>query len=578
MAADGERIIKEYNVDVSQRAPHMNRWERMAPFLAPSRVGMIGTTFPGQDQQRNVYDSTTLLAAELMAQFLAGQVMNPTQRWMEYDPATGDTPDAIGAGDSTEDDEAKEWAEEARDRTLKRVASSMFYGEATEVLTDYVGFGTGLIIGEEAPQPINETKRGFRGFLFTAVKTGRFTIREGNSGLVERFSREHQMSMQNIMDRWGTNATIQGSFPESIKNAIASKKTEASFKIIHSVYPRPRAEQNGGGAYGAPWASCWVDYDSKHVIQEAGYRVFPAAVPRYHRTPGDDYGRGRGDIAFPDTWTLNSAKRMGLEDWALKIRPPIMHRSDSVMQGLRLVPAGANSINTHGRPIGDAIMPWQTGSHPEVSHINEEEIRKTIRTVFFVEQILQLLEVNKSEMTAFEFAKKINLLFQILGPVYSRFLVELIYRIVENMFELQYRAGDFPPPPPSMLRSSGKVELKFSNPIERAQRAGDAEGLVFALSDLAPLAQQYPDMLDWLDRDKAVPRIFALRGVPASWTNTLEQVTKIRTARAEQHKIDLELARAEQMAKVAQGAAPLAKVAAEGGLAGAGLGGGVGAR
>lgn len=567
MAADGERLIKEYNIDVATRAVHMNRWDRMAPYLAPSRVGMIGT-MPGMDQQRNVYDSTTLLAAELMAQFLAGQVMNPTQRWMEYAPE-----DPIAA----EDDQAKEWAEECRDRTLKRFASSMFYGEVTECLTDYVGFGTGLLIGEEQPQPINQTIKGFRGFNYRAIKTGRFTIREGISGLVDRFGLEQQMSLQNILDRWGPSASIPGSFPESIRSAIDSKKMEASFKIIQMIYPRPKSEQHSGGASGAPWASVWLDYESKHVIQEAGYRVFSAAVPRYHRTPGDDYGRGRGDIAWPDTWTLNTAKRMGLEDWALKIRPPIMHRSDSVMQGLRLVPAGANSINTHGRPISDAIMPWQTGSHPEVSHIVEEELRKTIRTVFFVEQILQLLEVNKSEMTAFEFAKKINLLFQILGPVYSRFIVELLQRNAENAFDLQYRAGDFSPPPPSMMRTNGNITLKFSNPIERAQRAGDAEGLAFALSDLAPLAQQFPEMLDWLDRDKAVPGIFAVRGIPAHWTRSEEEVLKVRAARAEQQAQDLQIQRAQEMAQVARDAAPMAKVASEGGLVGASTPGGTGA-
>lgn len=560
MPANAAQLIKDYNTNVSQRGVHLHRWERMAPYLAPSRVGMTGYV-PGQDQSRGVYDSTTLLAAELMAQFLAGQIMNPTQRWISYAPE-----DAVAA----QDDQAKEWAEESRDRTLRRLAASLFYAEGTECLTDFVGFGTGLMIGEESPQPINETKRGFRGFNFTAVKTGRFTIREGNNGIVDRFEREFQMSTQNLIDRWGDNATIKGILPEAIQSAINSEKMEASFKIVHAVYPRPSAEQ-GVGAKGMPWASVWLAYDAKHVIQESGYRVFPGAIPRYHRTPGDDYGRGRGDIAFPDTWTLNTAKRYGLEDWALKIRPPILHRSDSIMSGIRLVPGGANSINTHGRPIGDAIAPWQTGSNPEVSAIKEEELRKTIRTIFFVEQILQLLEVNKSEMTAFEFAKKINLLFQILGPIYSRFVWEFLYRIIDNVFDLQYSAGDFSPPPPAMMRTNGEIKLGFDNPIMRAQQAGDAEGLSFALSDLAPLAQQYPDMLDWLDRDKAVPGLFALRGVPALWTNSPEQVQKIRAARAEQDARDVELARAKEMAETAGKAAPMAKVMADAGLAPTGV-------
>lgn len=564
MAADGQKLIKEYDVDIQQRAPHMSRWERMAPFVAPSRSGMTfsGNPLPGQAQSLGVFDSTTLLAAELMAQFLAGQVMNPTQRWLEYEP---DEPDIAA------EDEAKEWCEESRDRTLKRLSQSLFYGEATEVLTDYVGFGTGLLISEEKPQPVNETIRGFRGFNFTAVKTGRFCIREGNDGLVNRFSREHQMSTQNISDRWGVT---NSKYPEAIAKAIASKKTEASFKIVHMVYPRPLSEQHGGGAVNFPWASVWLHYDSKTVIQESGYRQFCGAAPRYHRTPGDDYGRGRGDIAFPDTWTLNSAKKMGLEDWALKIKPPILHRSDSVMAGLRLIPGGANSINTHGRPIGDTIAPWQTGSNPEVSHINEEELRKTIRTIFFVEQILQLLEVNKSEMTAFEFAKKINLLFQILGPVYSRFVVELLSRVIDNIFDLQYRAGDFSPPPPSMMKSNGKLRVKFDNPIARAQRSGDAEGLAFFLSDVGPLAQQYPEMFDWLDRDKAVPALMSLRGVPARWTNTADQVAKLRAARDQQNQQDLQIERASQMAEAAGKAAPMAKIMQESGMASMNGGGG----
>lgn len=554
MAANGKEIANDYDLMVRQRAPNLPRWERMAPYIAPSRVGMQGVVV-GQSQQVNVYDSTTMLAAELMAQFLAGQVINPTQRWLEYKP---DDPKAA------EDDQAKEWCEECRDRTLRRLSQSMFYGETTEVLTDYVGFGTGLLIGEEKPQPVNETIKGFRGFNFTAVKTGRFVIREGNDGLVNRFAREHQMSMLNIKDRWGAD---NANYPESIKQAIQSDKREASFKIIHSVYPRPKAEQSGGGSYGFPWASCWIEYESKALLQESGFRVFPGAIPRYHRTPGDDYGRGRGDIAFPDTWTLNTAKKMGLEDWALKIKPPIMHRSDAVMSGLRLIPAGANSINTHGRPIGDSIMPWQTGSNPQLDSIKEEELRKTIRTTFFVEQILQLLEVNKSEMTAFEFAKKINLLFQILGPVYSRFVVELLQRIVDNIFELQYRAGDFSPPPQAMLRSNGLIHCGFDNPIARAQRAGDAEGLAFWLSDVGPLAQQDPSILDWLDKDKASPGLMMVRGIPAHWTRSEEEVAKLRTERDKQNQQDLQLQRAEQMASAAGKAAPMAKVLQDSGAA-----------
>jgi hypothetical protein len=239
------------------------------------------------------------------------------------------------------------------------------------------------------------------------------------------------------------------------------------------------------------------------VLKESGYRVFPVAVPRYQKTPNEVYGRGRGDIAFPDASTLNTAKSMGLEDWALKIRPPIMMQNDSVIGGLKLVPGGPTRVNTHGRPIRDVVAPWETGSHPEVSNIKEEELRRTIREIFFVDTIRQLLETHKSEMTALEFAKKMELLFRIIGPVYGPMEYELLYKTGDVQFDILQHAHVFSPPPPEMAQFGGELDFEFVNPISLAQKAGDAETFLMWMNDVSPMAQLKPEMLDWIDPDKS---------------------------------------------------------------------------
>lgn len=563
MSADGTAIIKRYDKLKQERYNFDERWERMAPYLAPSRVGIITKFYPGDKQTRGVYDSSSMVAAELSAHFISGNVINPGQRWLDYymqDPEVRDS------------DEVKEWLEECRDLTLRRLDASLFYAEGPESLIDYVGFGTGNLICEEAPQPVNQVIRGFRGFRFEAVKIGRFVIQEGPNSIVDTMGREFEMTARNIRDRWGPQG---GNLPPQVVEAIRTGNLDKPFTVIHFVEPRPIAEQ-GAGAKGMPWASSWVEKESKEVIWESGYRTFPGAVPRYHRTPGEVYGRGRGDLAFPDTWTLNTAKRMGLEDWSLKIRPPLFMRHDSVLGSLRLVPAGPTSINTHGARIQDVIMPYQTGSHPEVSQIKEEELRKSIREIFFVDALRQLLQFEEkanTRQTREEFVRKLEILFRIMGPVYGRMRWEWLNRIVDITFDIQLNAGAFPPPPPIVQNSDGVVDVNFQNPLERAQKTGDAEALQLSLMDLTPLAGQYPQMLDHINPDKTALGIFALRGFPAKWTNNGDEVAAIRQARAEKEIQENRLDDLEKVAGAAGKAAPLLKAAQTGGEAPTSMGG-----
>lgn len=544
MAADGKTIVKRYHDLKDEAGTFRVRWELMAPYLALSRVGIVTKYAPGQKLNPYVFDSTSLMAAELLAQFIWGHIANPAQLWGSMrmrNPTLRD------------DDAINEWLEDSRDRMLAAFARSMFYAEGVETCIDWSGFGTGFLTIEEVPQAVQRTAKGFRGFHVQAKKTGRFCIADGPDGLVNTAYDEIDMTATMMEQRWG-----KAVLPENVQLALKSSDHRKKFTIIHAVYPRPESEQRyAAGAKKMPFASVWVEQASATIIVESGYPSFNAAVPRYQRTPEETYGRGRGDIAFADIWTLNQAKKMGLEDWALKIRPPVLVRHDSVIGTLRLVPAGPTSVNTHGGSIRDALMPFETGSHPEVSQLKEEDLRKSIRQVFFIDQILNLMEVSKSEMTAFEFAKKLELLFKLLGPVYGRAEHELLRPVWDIAFETMLHGGAFAPPPDSIYETDGEIETVFENPLSRAQRATDMEAVGLAIQDLTPMASIYPEVFDWFDPDKTAKLSMSVRGVPAKITRNAEEVQAFRDERFKQQQGQQQMAQATQIAEAAGKAAPM---------------------
>src|SRR3972149_3715724 len=130
MPADGPGTCRRYERVKNARANFDARWEEMAPYIAPSCVGIQTSYSPGQKQTRNVYDSTTLMAAELMAHFITGELLPANHQWLGYRPRRERTAQV---------DEVREWMEESRDRGLKWLAASKFYQQAPEALIDCGG-------------------------------------------------------------------------------------------------------------------------------------------------------------------------------------------------------------------------------------------------------------------------------------------------------------------------------------------------------------------------------------------------------------------------------------------------------
>jgi len=528
----------------------------MARFMAPTRYGVRTLRSPGEKQTAGVYDSTAIYAGDLAANFITGNTMNPATMW--FDPYMSD------ANGKRRKDAVAEWLEESRDRMMAQLANSLYYAEASESMIDYLVFGTHSLIGEEAPALPNQDKGGFRGYYWHADRIGRFAISEGPDGMVDTNYRLFRGAARTFAARFGLENMSDG-----VRAQIANQGGDRFMDMIHAIEPRPMGEQRRGSlAKSMPITSAWVERESKHVVKEGGYSRFPSANSRYRKTPGEVYGRGRGEIAFPDTRTGNRAMQMSFEDWSLKIRPPVLTRHDSVIGSLRLVPGGNTSVRTVGGPPSDSVQAFQTGSHPEVSQIMMADIRAGINRAFYVDQLIALMEVQKTEMTAFEYAKKIELLFRILGPVYANFEHSFLGEVVDIAWQVGMEGGLFSDPPEEIYETDGTIEVEFNNPIARAQKAGDVEAIQLAINDMAPLAEIDPSIFDRLDMDGLVDTIFDVRGVPAKAQRGEDEVAQIRQQRAQQAQEQQMMAEAGAVAEGLNKTAPMVSALSDAGVGG----------
>ncbi len=548
--ADGEKIIKRLSDLKRDRGNHETRWETLAPYIAPTRLGvLLGSFNLGQDQVPDIYDGEGQFAANIFANFIAGQIFNPARKWFGLKERREEL---------NKQDDVREWIEESRDRMASELLRSNFYANAPETVIDWGGFGTGSLLTEERQPDDNDKRKGFRGLRFEATKTGRFYVAENAAGEVDTLYREFKYTAGSAVERFGLD-----NLSDAIKTSFRTGQVDKLYDFVHAIQPRKSTDQSKfKGAQGMPFQACYVERDSKRLVEEGGYEEFPAQNPRYAQTPGETYGRGLGELALHDMQSLNADVRMGLEGHALENQPPILVRHNSVMGTLRLTPNGVTAVRTNGS-VQDVAMPLKTGRNWQADKVLVEQLRKAIRQRFMVDQILMMLEIDKTEMTAFEFSEKINLLYRLLGPVYGRFVSEFLNPLIDRVFAIMLRGGAFSPPPDILAAQGGIIDVEFDNPLAKAQQFEEVQAIQAGVQDLALIGKAELELrgstqvMDILDADKAGRKIFEIRGVPASVTRSEDEVEQVRAARQQAQEQQSQVQDAAAMAQTAGNLAPL---------------------
>lgn len=551
MPIDGADIVRRYEQLKSARTQRDQVLQVAAPYVDPSRGEAQATEVTeGQPWMTEVYDSQGIFAADLSAHYIQGQSATPGRKSF----GLRERQEALN-----EIDEVREWLEESRDRMLLVMDRSAFYPNEFQVVKDWYSWGAASAMVEEMPHDELRPVNGYRGLNFSFDRVGRFVADFDALGKPLCHGVERMWSAAAAVERFGID-----NVSDKIKAAFNNNKLQEQFKFIHFISKRKQSEMGKRPKDRLPYQWSWVECDSKHVAETGGYHKMRAIVPRQNGLFGEPYGRGRADIALNDLITLNTGKRMSFEDWALKIRPMTFVRSQVLFGKQNLIPGSFNQANwNQNRPLSDAFFFYDGGGRPEISQINQDQLKSAIDNAFFVEHLRQSVSAQGThEQTATERMQIERQILRLISSFYIGYINQFWEVFVDLLFDDMFRAGAFSQPPDILLNEGGQIDVVFDSPLANSQALDEVQAMTEWEGSLMVHGQAYlqatgqpSPALDLYDPSDWYRELAFKLKVPSGPIRSQREVALIRESRAEQQ-------RQQQMTQeLAQGAESLGKVA-----------------
>lgn len=519
----GARVCKRLGELKSRRQPHESTWRDCFDLTYPLRAdGFDGQQLDAQQGMRKrgeILDSTGTDGCRILASGIMSGLTPANSRWFELEV-------------DQETDDEKAWLGEAADTVWTNIHQSNFDAEGFEGCLDVVAAGWFVLYIDEAPEG---------GFSFQQWPIATCYVASTRAdGLVDTVYREHQLTAEAAATQFGAE-----NLSEQVQKLLKDKPLEL-VSFIHAIEPRTPHVVGARMAKNLPFASITVEAKTNHVVRESGYHEFPCVVPRWMRLPNSAYGVGPAFDALPDMRTLNELKAMHLASADVAISGMWIAEDDGVLNP-RTVKIGPKKVIVANSV--DSMKPLQTGSNFELAEFMISDLKAAIRKIMMADQ---LQPQDGPAMTATEVHVRVELIRQLLGPIYGRLQAEYLRPMVTRCFGIAARAGALGQPPESL--ADREYSVKYVSPLARAQRLEEVTAIERLVTSVAAIAAATGDtsVFDQLDLSEAIRITSDGLGVPNGVLRSQEEVLEIQQAK-EQAAVQARQAQATE--QLAMGAA-----------------------
>lgn len=513
-----------------EKSYYVDHWRELAEYTGPRSARFFVTDRQKQGSTRNskLIDGTPIFANRTLASGLVSGVTNPARAWVLYRMANPDL---------NRFQPVKEWLDTARKRTHEAFIKSNLYSVLPQAYADLGAYGTTAFAVEEDPGS---------GITCEAFPIGSYSISTGPRGRVNTIYRESQMTVAQLVDRFGLK-----NCSTPVQDAFARGDLDRWHTVIHAIEPNLEHDPDKINSRFKRFISVYYEEGSKDVpfLSRKGFDDFPVMAPRWQTVGEDMYGISPGMDALGDIKSLQTMHRRKLQALDKKVTPPMIGPSSLMNKRVSLLSGDITYVDVANG--ANSLTPaYQVNL--QLSELKEEiaETQYRIKQAFYSDLFLMISSIDRSNLTATEIAAKKEEQLLALGPVYLKLNDELLDPLVERTFRILLQQGKLPPPPPEMQNQ--EMAIEYVSTMAQAMKAVGVSNLERHLTFVGGLANAWPTVLDGINADAVVEEHAEMVGVPPRITNDAATRKAIRDQRAQQEKAAQAMQVAQQGADVAQ--------------------------
>lgn len=499
MAELGETLYNRMSALKAARTPHELVWRDCFMLTDPIRAsGLQGPVMDANEISRAIsliFDSTATDAERILKASIISGMTPANSLWFKMRV-------------NGEDDEGERWLDDASELLWENIHNANFDSEASDCMDDLMAGWFALYIDED---------KDAGGLYFENWPMANvYAASSKPGGMVDTVYRCYSLTAEQAANEFNKPGDV---LPKKVSDA-ALDKPDTKFEFVQCIYPRQVSVVNAIKARNLPIASVTLVCDGKQVVRESGYHEMPVVVPRWRKIPNSSYGVGPVLDALPDIRTLNEIVKLEYANLDMAVSGMWIAEDDGVLNP-RTVKVGPRKIIVANSV--ESMKPLQPASNFNVAFTEKASLQGAIRKTLMADQ---LQAQDGPQMTATEVHVRVDLIRQLLGPIYGRLQAEYLRPLITRCFGLAFRAGIFAPPPPSLAGRT--FTIQYQSPLARAQKLEEVTAIERFMGDMSVIMQVAPDAIDNVDTDEAARQTAKGLGVPDSIIRPSDQVVAFR--------------------------------------------------
>lgn len=525
---DDKKLFETGEQLFTKRSSLMNLWQEIAENFYPERADFTASRSLGTGFADNLTTSYPLLVRRDLGNYFSFMLRPTEKAWFRM---------AVDDEDGV-DLQTKAWLEWAAKIQRKAMydRTAMFIRATKEGDHDFASFGQCAISVE-----LNKYRSGL---LYRCWHLRDMAWAENEEGKIGSVFRKWKPTVRDLVRIFGASKV----HPETVRRAEREPFAEADCR--HMVVESDMAD----GPQNTPYTSIYYDAEHNHTIEKVGIYSGYYVIPRWQTVSGSQYAYSPATVAaLPDARLIQSMSYTLLEAGEKHTNPPMIAVQEAIRSDVSVYAGGITWVDAaYDERLGEVLRPLtQDKSGMPLGIDMLRDTRTMLAEAFFLNKLN--LPQRAPEMTAYEVGQRIQQYIRDALPLFEPLEMDYNGGICEETFTILLRAGAFGSPfdIPKALQGAN-VQFKFESPLHEAIEREKGNRFLEAQSFIASAIQIDPTSAFLIDIKTALRDVLEGIGVPATWTNSEEEVQATVDQQQKMAEAQTQLAAMQQGADVAK--------------------------